>query len=159
MYFWKVDQLVDDFKSEKVSQKEEFKYMLLFTVLITAMTDPFLYIGSSYNLYDSINSVSMLVVSILGVYYCYKINSEGDNKNFIVRIMCIGLPVMVRVLAFMIPVLILGSIIEEINTEETIDSDLYETSIFMVIATVVFVVSYYLYLAKKIRAVSSPLPA
>jgi hypothetical protein len=32
MYLWKVDSLVEDFKSGKVTQKEEFKYALLFTI-------------------------------------------------------------------------------------------------------------------------------
>jgi hypothetical protein len=56
MYLWKVDKLVEDFKSGKVSQKEEFKYMLLFTVLMIFASDPFLYVGSSYNIYDFVGT-------------------------------------------------------------------------------------------------------
>jgi hypothetical protein len=66
VYIWKVDQLVEDFKAGKVSQKEEFKYMLLFTVFLTLITDPFLSIGSSYNLYDFMSTVSLLAISACG---------------------------------------------------------------------------------------------
>lgn len=159
MYFWKVDQLVEDFKSGNVSQKEEFKYMLLFTVLMVFATDPFLYIGSSYNFYDSINSISLLITSAWGIYYCYTTNSAGDNKDFIVRVMCIGLPIVIRLVVFFIPIFVLEVSFDEAFSDNPIEKEsrveVYETSIYTVVTTVIFIVLYYVYLAKKIRAVSS----
>ena len=94
-----------------------------------------------------------------GVYYCYKSNAAGDNKDFIVRVICIGLPVMVRVLVFFIPVIILAAVLEFNFSSALIADDsnpeVYETSIYMVAAVVMLSVSYYVYLAKKIRSVSS----
>ena len=159
MYLWNIDKLVEDFKTDKVSQKEEFKYMLLFTVLTIVALDPLLYVGSSYNIYDFVSTILMLAVSVWGVYYCYKINSAGDNKDFIVRGMCISLPVMIRVLVVFIPIIILvgtlkGFLSEELTADES-NTEVYETTIYNVETMVIFMVSYYVYLAKKIRAVSS----
>jgi hypothetical protein len=159
MYLWKVDKLVEDFKSGKVSQKEEFKYMLLFTVLMIFASDPFLYVGSSYNIYDFVGTMLMLTISVWGIYYCYKINSAGDNKNFIVRVMCISLPVIIRILVIFIPIVILVGVLEglfsgELTTDES-NTEVYETTSYQVVTMVAFVVSYYVYLSKKIRLVSS----
>ena len=156
MYLWKVDSLVDDFKSGRVPQKEELKYMLLFTIAMAFASNPALYIGSSYNHYDTIISVAVLGISIFGVYYCYKINSGGDNRDFIVRIMCIGLPVMVRVLAVMIPVFIVGGILESaLFHPETLDEETFESTPVQVALTSVFIAVYYWYLSIKIKAVSA----
>jgi hypothetical protein len=156
MYFWKVDKLVDDFKTGKVSQKEEFKYMLAFTVLMALITDPVFSETTPYNLYSAINTISLIIVSILGVYYCYKVNEAGDNKDFIVRVICIGLPVYVRVLTFGIPIIFVGAIIYDvIYGFEKMNGDVNETSIYSLAAGVVATVLYYVYLATKICAVSS----
>jgi ribose/xylose/arabinose/galactoside ABC-type transport system permease subunit len=131
MYFWKVDNLVEDFKSGKMNQKEEFKYMLLSTVLMIFASDPLLYIGNSYNIYDSVSTILMLAVSVWGVYYCYNINSSGDNKDFIVRVICIGLPVGIRLLVIFIPIFILvgtlgGFLNEELMVDES-NPEVYKT--------------------------------
>ena len=139
-----------------MSQKEEFKYMLLFTMAMALASDPALYIGSSYNYYDTIGSILMLVISIFGVYYCYKINSSGDNKDFIVRVMCIGLPVMIRVLVVMIPVFIVGGALESVFLyPESLDEETFESTPMQVVSMSIFIAAYYWYLSTKIKAVSS----
>jgi len=156
MYLWKVDSLVEDFKSGNVSQKEELKYMLLFTIAITLASDPALYVGSSYNYYDTLSSALVLGISIFGVYYCYKLNSSGDDRDFIVRVMCIGLPVMVRILVVMLPVFIIGVILEAIFLyPKSLYEETYENTPIQVTLISVFITAYYWYLSTKIKAVSS----
>lgn len=155
MYLWKVDSLVDDFKSGKVSQYEEFKYMLLFTIAMAFASDPAINVGASYNLYDTISSVLMICISVVGIYSCYKINTSGDNRDFIVRVMCIGLPVMIRVSAVFIPILIIGFVFEDTFFEPTTTEEAIESTSTHVILMSVFIAAYYWYLSKKIRAVSS----
>lgn len=89
-------------------------------------TDPILCVGSYYNTYDTIMSFLLLGISIIGLYYSYKINSHGDNKKFIVRIMCLGLPILIRIFVILIPILIVGTIIEEmfILTDEELEHDI-----------------------------------
>jgi hypothetical protein len=156
MYLWKVDSLVEDFKSGRVSQKEEFKYMLISVIVMVFASDPVLHIGYSYNYYDAIGSVVTLGISMLGIYYCYKINSSGDNKDFVVRVMCIGLPVVVRVLAVMIPVFSVVGILEAvIFYPKSLAEGLLKNTPIQVAFVLVFMVAYYWYLSTKIKAVSS----
>lgn len=155
MYLWKVDALVEDFKLEKVSQKEEFKYMLIFTILMSFAGDPLFQINSSYNLYDSILSIAVLCISILGTYFCFKINTSGDNKNFIARIICIGLPSMIRVSVFFIPIVIIASFIEVFFIyPEIIEEENTETTILEILVISLFIATYYWYLSTKISSVS-----
>lgn len=156
MYLWKVDSLVEDFRSGKLSQKEEFKYMLLSTVGMALVSDPALHIGLSYSYYDTLQTGLILGISILGIFYCYKINSSGDDKDFIVRVMCIGIPVVIRVLAVMIPILIVGGILEaEFIFPESLDEETFETTPLQVVLISITIAVYYWYLSIKIKAVSS----
>jgi len=160
MYFWKVDDLVKDFKSGNVSQKEELKYLVVFTVAMTIFTDPFMYLDISYNFNDTLITTFVLIISVYGLNACYKINALGDDKDYMVRMMCIGLPVLIRTFLFVLfPLLILVGILEE-NVCESVFSPEQEfisvgTSIYMVIAAIICITSYFFYLATKIRAVST----
>ncbi len=63
------------------------------------------------------------------------------SATLVTVLLMIGLPVAIRVLVIFIPIFVLV--------------EAYETTIYSVAITFIFVVSYYVYLAKKIRAVSS----
>ena len=157
MYFWKVDSLVDDFKQNKVTQKEEFKYILLFSILTLLSTNSFVSIDSTYNFYDTLDLILTIIITVAGIYYCFKINSDGDNKNFMVRFISIGLPVVVRVLAIAIPIFIISAIIESsfFMTPEEMESDSSESTLSLVVLTSLIMIGYYWYLSKKIKDVSS----
>ena len=159
MYLWKVDKLVEDFKSGEVSQKEEVKYILLSTILICLVTDPFIYIGVSYNIYDFLNTILLVSVAVWGVYYYYKINSGGDDKEFIVRGICLGLPIAIRIFVFFIPIFILEITLADFFGEKPIsdypNAEVYVSTPSKVIIHVLLAVSYYAYLGKKYKQVST----
>ena len=162
MYLWKVDSLVEDFKTEKVTQWEEFKYMLLYSVFTVNIFQSLYCIGVEEHYYDYISSALTLVVTIWGVYYCYKINKEGDNKDLFVRVMCIGLPVGIRISVFLMPILMFirfqfleAAFVAPVDNVATNEPKVYESTLFGAVFSVLFVITYYLYLSKKIRAVSS----
>lgn len=153
MYLWKVDKLVEDFKTDKVSQKEEFKYMLLYTVLIMLLSDQSLSAGSSYSVNDFITTISILAISVWGIYYCYRINSSGDNKQYYVRVACIGIPIGMRIFVALIVTIILAVILEAVLVERALENN--ETPTYTVAITIIYTFAYYWYLAKKMKAVSS----
>lgn len=156
MYLWNIDALVQDFKAGNVTQKEQFKYMLLCTIAMTLASDPLLHIGSSYNHYDMISTVLVLGLSIVGIFWCYKINTAGDNKDFITRVTCIGLPAIVRVMVILMPIFIALFAFELLILHpETIDEPNSETTPLEIGCVAAAVAIYYWYLSQKIKAVSN----
>ncbi len=158
MYFWKVDALVNDFKNNNVTQKEQFKYLLLFSVLIVLITAPYFQIDAQYNIFDSLDTISSLFITLWGLYYCYNVNSKGDDTDFIPRFICLGLPVVVRVACIFLPVVVLLGFIEGITGAGFVTQDngieIAETTALEYIVFMVFEVVYYIYLSKALRKVS-----
>jgi hypothetical protein len=159
MYFWKVDNLIDDLKSNKVNQKEEFKYILLFFVSTIFSSDPILFANTSYNIYNSISSVINVTLTIIGLYYCYKVNADGDNKEFMKRVVCIGLPVMVRLFVIFTPISFLWSLfvyyVIQGNSMGDPIPEVHEQNLYHILYLAVMVGIYYLYLSKKIKKISN----
>ncbi len=149
MYLWKVDSLVEDLKSGRVTQLEQFKYFLLSTVFWGVL----LYIPDSENLtagFLFLEFAVSMAVSVAGVLVCYRRNSAGDDADFVLRMACLAIPVSVRVLVFFFLVgIFLGVVMEAMSVgEETGD---------MLISLLAIIVSVamWAYLASKIRNVSA----
>lgn len=159
MYFWKVDQLVDDFRENRVSEKEKFKYMLVMGIIFTIISDPILWIGTRYTAMDTINLFLMISVVVWGTYHCYVSNQNGDDEDFISRFACVGLPVSVRLITVGIPIFLTIGIMEEIYNLG-IETDEYGTEYFItttgqIIASLIFAIVFYLYLGRKLKSIGS----
>jgi hypothetical protein len=99
MYWWKVSKLAQDFREGRVEEKERFKYYLATTILWTLGTQPFLYYGSTFKIADLISAAATVTVTIVGIFLCYRANKNGDNTDFIGRIICLGWPIAIRLVA------------------------------------------------------------
>lgn len=157
MYFWRVNSLVEDFRNDKVTEKEKLKYMILFGIVVAIISDPIMWIDSKYSIMDTINLIVMIVTTTLGTYYCYSKNKSGDNKDFITRFMCLGLPVGLRLFVFALPVFIIVGVIEikygigkQINK---LGEDVYLTTINHVVVDFFFELIYFAYLGKKLNEI------
>lgn len=158
MYLWRVDKLVEDFRNENVTEKEKFKYMLLFGAVMTVVTDPILCIGSKYSIMDAINLFVMLIVVLGGTYYCYVANRDADNKDFVTRYLCIGFPIIVRILVVAIPIFIVIGVVERIygigvEISES-GEEVYSTTVSQVVGGILLVIIYYLYLGNKLKSIA-----
>lgn len=158
MYFWRVNKLIEDFRNDSVSEKEKLKYMILFGIAIEIISSPIMWIDTKYSIMDSIDLIVMLATTVCGTYYCYSKNKSGDNKDFITRFMCLGLPVGTRLLVFALPAYIIVGIIEnqygigkQINK---IGEEVSLTTVNQVIAGFFFGTIYYFYLGKKLYEIS-----
>jgi len=164
MYFWNVNALVDDLKHDRVTQKEQFKYYLLFSIVTVIFMDPYFYDGSTYNIYDLLNSILSVLITAFGTYYCFKINSSGDNKDFIVRMILLGLPIAIRAVVIFIPLMFVAMTIEAffiISPDmdvEKLDNFGDKATLSSVIYLALFLIGYFWYLAKKIKEVSTSSP-
>ena len=84
----------------------------------------------------------------------YKTNQQNDDKDFIARFICLGLPVVVRIFVVIMPVYLIISVIGySFNIGISYDAsgnEIYETSIIDVVITIIFITAYYQYLSNKI---------
>lgn len=159
MYIWKIDKLVADLRAGDVSQKEQLKYVLLYTAMSIIFSDPYFLGGAPYNPVDSVTTATTILASVSGIYYCYSANSAGDNRDFFLRIMCIGVPVTIRVLAVFLPANVLVALLNvyfggELMASTSSDGVVNSALVFAATTTLCIVVGY-VYAARKIRAVSS----
>ncbi len=153
MYIWKISPLIEQLKSDGLSQKEQLKYFLTYSVLMIIATDPLLSVGLVYGFYDAVNTASMSILTIVGVIYCYKVNKSIDDKDFILRFVTIGLPITLRLLALLIVVGILFGVVDEIFIESSYldESDTYQTTPVDVLFTGILLFVYYYYFASKLK--------
>jgi hypothetical protein len=148
MYIWNVNALVEDLSNAKIDQKEQVKYVLTYSLLGLLMADPVIYKDLEYSVWTFCRSITMVVLVILGVLYCYNINKRGDDKDFILRFACLSIPIFFRISAFvLVIVIILGSI-------QGIFQVGLAGGIHEVIITIIYIVLYYLYLSSKMKIVS-----
>jgi hypothetical protein len=156
MYLWKVDALVADLKTGAVTQRDECLYMLLFMLIISFSTMMFACKDSPFNVYDLMDLILTPLLNVLGILYCYQVNSKGDNRDFILRVCCLGLPVVSRILVFTLPLQILVATVGFILSGSDITDDAsIPTTLLEVAGSAVIMVLYYWYLASKIKAVAS----
>ncbi len=136
MYFWNINALVKDLREDKVSEKEKLKYYLFISILGVALPH-------SIDLFTILD----IGVLIIGTYLCYEVNSKGDNRYFIDRMICLGVPLSLRfILPFFVLILTIGIIFHNANNIELI------LNIFGIFSLII----YYMFLRYYLAKVSQP---
>ncbi len=104
MYLWDANSLIDDLAKSPLPEKEAFKYLMAYTILMSAAIIPL----PDSNINDIIGAIADVVVAIFGVIYIYKCNGGNKGKDIIQRYMSLGFVVGIRfVVMAMIPLSIL----------------------------------------------------
>ena len=102
IHFWSTKKLEYDFTVGGLSQRQRYKYFLVYIVagLIVSELDSLFSMFKSETaipLEMSLISTISIVAAILGTVYCYHVNQKGDDKGFIDRYICFSIPIGVRV--------------------------------------------------------------
>jgi len=157
MYIWKIEPLIDELKLGEVSQKDQFKYALAFSLLTAIASDPLLTVGIEYTSMDSISSVIMLIVTIVGLWFCYRVNENADNKDFILRFFTLGLPISIRFIAIFTPITVVAVGLETfLDPNYDLDAENSVTTIYQVGLYLVAEIAFYIYFASKLRHFAIP---
>ena len=147
MYFWKVDELIENVKTNNISQKEQSKYVIAFSIIMIIATNPLLAVTKVLTVQNIVASLIMTVITVFGVYRCYTNNKKSDDNDFILRFFTIGFPVAIRYAAFLIPIAILLGMVEIMlngsyeSPQVSSESSIYQV-IFFLIAQLVFFLYY-----------------
>jgi len=157
MYLWKSSNLANDLRNNNVTEKDKLKYMLFWVISTAIVSDPAIHIDYNYVFNDTILSIVMLIVSIAGTIYCYKVNKKGDNKDFISRYVCLSIPVVIRALTILAAIIITTVVIVltfELNIMGS-GEEAITTSITEIIVLSIFMLSVYYYLGRLIKVAST----
>lgn len=106
MYFWNTKALAKELKEGSVDQKEKMKYFVIFMLSTYVVFDLSLYMQEEYSSDDFILSLLNTGLMMIAVYFCYRINLEGDNFEFIDRFVCLSLPISIRFICVVFGILI-----------------------------------------------------
>ena len=119
MYWLSVSKLAEDLREGRVDQKEQFKYYLATFILWNIFVQLFFYFGGPYFPIDRLIPVGLsLIVTVLGIVYCYGTNKIGDDKDFIARMICLGWPIGVWILVYSLSLVLMMIIITVVFPSE-----------------------------------------
>jgi hypothetical protein len=96
MYWWKVSKLADDFIKDRVPERERFKYYIADAIVVSAAAQLMLYVGQPLTIWYALSSIAAIIIPIVGVILCYRVNKDGDDADFIGRIVCLGWPLTIK---------------------------------------------------------------
>lgn len=97
MYFWKTGSLVEDLKSNKVTERNFKNYYLASSLLMMisyylAMTVP-----PENMTMILIEAVGSIGITVFGIDFVFKCNGGDSGSNFINKALCLSFPLMIKV--------------------------------------------------------------
>jgi len=120
MYFWNTRQLALDLREGKVTEQDEVRYLFAYVIWTSISILVLKWIPSEYAL-SKIADIAELGVTIIGLLICYKANSRGDGREFVVRFICMSWPVSVRLFAAFVPLGFAIGVVLAVVTPEYVD--------------------------------------
>ncbi|MBT3455801.1 hypothetical protein HN446_01945 [bacterium] len=126
MYIWRVGKLVEEFKNGTLTEQEKVKYVISFCLFQATGLTVYSWVPLSYRILF-INTFSYLsrvlpkayapkiafmlealfmaapfLLTALGIWYCYRENKKGDDKNFVDRFVCLSVPIIKQIIVITI---------------------------------------------------------
>ena len=96
MYLWNTKALAGELKDGTLSQRERFKYLLILAVISAAAIEGERYVSEQPSLPMWVESALAIVITVVGIWVCYRANRKGDDREFIDRYICMGFPLLIR---------------------------------------------------------------
>ncbi|MCF6450978.1 hypothetical protein L1076_05175 [Vibrio sp. MMG022] len=104
MYIWNIKSLKEQIRSGRLTEKDRFIYIFL-TLIFTALGIELAlrFPIESGNVWDTISSVSSVLIPMLGTFLAYKANGADNGTDFLGRYFSISFVVAVRFFVLLIP--------------------------------------------------------
>ena len=104
MYFWKIEKLKEDIKTENFRENDRFIYALIsIGVSVISIEAIKLMPVENSNIWDTVNSIGNIIIPIAGTFFAYKANGGANGSDFLGRFFSINVVVTVRFFALLIP--------------------------------------------------------
>jgi len=129
-----------------VSQKEQLKYILASSILALIFTDPILSVGAEYSYLDTTSSFIILLLTITGLLFCYRNNANADNKDFILRLVTLGLPITIRFVVIIFPIgVLVGAMEAALDSTYDLETQNTKTTLYQIILLTASLLAYFAY--------------
>ena len=152
MYLWNVRKLADELKSGSLTEWQKMRYFLWSNVLAGLFLEFLLM--RNFNI-ESYYGYFFLVVNALFVYLfiqrVFLINEKGDSKDFIERVVCLGIPIGIRIFALLV---IIGVVLSILLLEMGFEEGGTVFLLYKGVSTLAGTAYYYYVLAKWIKYIS-----
>ncbi len=104
MYFWKIDNLKEDIKNGRFTEKDRFVYCLIYIILCAVGMEAMMRLPIERpNTWDTIASLGNILIPLIGTIIVYRANGGGAGKDFLGRYFSIGFVESIRFLVLLIP--------------------------------------------------------
>jgi len=145
MYIWRVKKLIDEFRADEVTERKQLSYLLVFLVLSYIAADPYVNNALGYGTMNAMDIVLLplsIVIAVAGTVLCYgAAKTTSSSAGFLPRYICLGLPVMIRVIVLVFALMLLSFVVNDyvftipfidayLNSEETSFVDVVGVSAF-----------------------------
>jgi len=113
MYLIRLSALKKKYSSNQMTEKEKFIAYAVFCLLSFIAISMNMYFTNMIERFVLIVSILLsAVICIAGIFYCYRTNKNGDNKNFVERMVIASAPAYIQaILISTIYALVTGTIV------------------------------------------------
>jgi hypothetical protein len=95
VYIWNVERLAMEIREGRLTQRDQFVYFLI-ALAITFVVGRGSILWIFRQPAAGIFPTAQFLISVGGFVRCYRTNHRGDDRDFIARVTCLGLPLLVR---------------------------------------------------------------
>ncbi len=106
MYFWNIESLKRDIVAERLTEKDRFKYALIYIVFSIIALEYFQQENSGkLNLWLQVEAALNVIIVLLGTYFAYRANGGENGQDFLGRYFSISFVVSIRFSVLLFPMI------------------------------------------------------
>ena len=156
MHIWEIKRLESEIRRGSLPQSEKYKYLLAFMIINAICMEGSSYISELFSFPRLFESTFVILATIFGTVYCYKVNREGDDSDFIDRYICLYLPIFIRLVVLFFIVFSIFLLLSYFAFGDSSDIYTDQTTWVDTVFTTGFELMIYWKLSASIRKVAMP---
>ena len=144
MHIWKTKELISDLSTDKLSQWDMTQYLIATTTLWYVLGGIY-YDPTHESAIIWLTNIMSAVIAGIGIYYCYTVNRQFSEKDFIVRFTVLSWPASIRwIIITLVFYLLIASVLG--NYSSTFSNSEAFINTYLLIAEVLYfwMLSYYI---------------
>ena len=150
MYFWSVDALKEQLKAAQVPELDQFRYAFGY-VTVTALAEALPSPVADLNMWDTLDLILYVLVTIVGTIYCYRANGGRYGQRFLERYFGLAWVVGIRfAVQTLVPLFVLFLVGMHLFGAQAEVGSPYRTAFLLIVTA-----EFYRRLARHIREVST----